>query len=624
MRTNLHKLPVALLALTAAASMLTAASAESDWDKKARERKADYIFLEAQDAYSQEEFDKYIALVEQAYALNPSDVDIAGEWALLNLLDNEIDSASAESSYALLKKRYYANPKNMINGSILANVAQKQKRYADAVKVWETLDSIYPTKSEPAMQLAQAYLRNYLTGDSASFDKAMAIYDRIQTGTGRTIELSNQKINAYLIKGDTVAVTAELDSLYASAPDDSRTAFFLGAHYQYLNNPEKTIQFYDLSCKLDSTNGPAYLSRAQFYNAQGDSVAFDREVFHALKSQNLDFDSKLEMLRNYVSSLYKDRRQEPRIRELFNTLQQQHAGEPQVHGMYGAYLYELKDYKGAAEQFSYAYDLDPTDESALMSYIQTSGLAEDTVAVEKATTEAMHRFPANLYFPIVASNMLRLQGNNHRAMAVLDSVDISSINNPTAVSNFLTSKGDLFSVIGDTIKAIETYDKAIELDPNNSMALNNAAYFLSLLGTDLDKAERYSARSLKGDDLNPTYLDTYAWVFYKKKEYNMAKIYIDIAIRSHESEANESDTPDESLPTGDGSDDDELIETSVEEEEENNASGLSADIYDHAGDIYFMNGEQEEAVKFWEKAHELDPSDQIIEQKVKLRTIIVR
>ncbi|MDE6693156.1 MAG: hypothetical protein K2K05_07195, partial [Muribaculaceae bacterium] len=294
MRKSLKFLPVAVVALTISASLGSLASAKDDWDSEAARRKAEYIFLEAQSAYSESTYDKYLSMIDRAYALDSSDVDIAGEWALISLIDENTDSASAARAYRMLQRRYVSNPANMINGRIFANIALQRKQYRDALRTWEMLDSIYPTRPEPALELAKAYLRTYVAGDSSAFDKAMAIYDRIETGTGKTMDLSSQKINAFYIKGDTAAVISELDSLYANAPKDSYTALFVGAHYQYLSKPDKAIKYFDIACELDPSNGPAYLSRAKFYNAQGDSAAFDREVFQALKCARLDAPTQIE------------------------------------------------------------------------------------------------------------------------------------------------------------------------------------------------------------------------------------------------------------------------------------------------------------------------------------------
>ena len=60
----------------------------------------------------------------------------------------------------------------------------------------------------------------------------------------------------------------------------------------------------------------------------------------------------------------------------------------------------------------------------------------------------------------------------------------------------------------------------------------------------------------------------------------------------------------------------EIIEeaTAVGTEESGQAS---ADVFDHAGDIYFMTGEPEQALSFWKRALELDPDNELIQKKVK-------
>lgn len=117
--------------------------------------------------------------------------------------------------------------------------------------------------------------------------------------------------------------------------------------------------------------------------------------------------------------------------------------------------------------------------------------------------------------------------------------------------------------MGDTIGAFALYDQAIEIDPNNVSILNNYAYFLTLCNRDLDKAERMSAKTVQAEPQNATFLDTYAWVFYKRKEYTMAQLYIEMAIK--------------------------------------NERRPSSDIYDHYGDILLAVGNKQEALKQWKK-----------------------
>ena len=58
-------------------------------------------------------------------------------------------------------------------------------------------------------------------------------------------------------------------------------------------------------------------------------------------------------------------------------------------------------------------------------------------------------------------------------------------------------------------------DRSLHYDANNTMVLNNYAYFLSLEERDLERALNMSSRAVALTDNNPTFLDTYAWVLFK-------------------------------------------------------------------------------------------------------------
>ena len=112
--------------------------------------------------------------------------------------------------------------------------------------------------------------------------------------------------------------------------------------------------------------------------------------------------------------------------------------------------------------------------------------------------------------------------------------------------------------------AFKLFDKAVDLDKENHIALNNYAYYLSLNGQNLDKAERMSGRVIEQFPNNPTYLDTHAWVLFKKGEFSLAKFYMESAL--------------------------------------NNGGGDNATLLEHYGDILYKLNKVDEAVKYWEKA----------------------
>ena len=74
----------------------------------------------------------------------------------------------------------------------------------------------------------------------------------------------------------------------------------------------------------------------------------------------------------------------------------------------------------------------------------------------------------------------------------------------------------------DIKKATEKFDEALKIDPDNTLILNNYAYYLAEKDLRLKDAQSMIEKCLK-TDRNITYLDTYAWVLYKRGSYRDAE-----------------------------------------------------------------------------------------------------
>ena len=116
--------------------------------------------------------------------------------------------------------------------------------------------------------------------------------------------------------------------------------------------------------------------------------------------------------------------------------------------------------------------------------------------------------------------------------------------------------------------------------------MNNCAYFLACNDRELDHALDLITKAVAGRPDDTTTLDTYAWVLFKRRDYEKAKEIID-----------------------------RTLEISNDDGDE-----ISAEILEHAGDIYFMLREPEQALEFWKKALATDPDSEILKRKVTHKT----
>jgi tetratricopeptide (TPR) repeat protein len=71
--------------------------------------------------------------------------------------------------------------------------------------------------------------------------------------------------------------------------------------------------------------------------------------------------------------------------------------------------------------------------------------------------------------------------------------------------------------------AIDFYEKALEIDPNNATAMNCLGYILADKGIDTEKALHLCRRAAETQPQNPAYLDSLGWAHYKCREISEAK-----------------------------------------------------------------------------------------------------
>lgn len=545
--------------------------------------KADYLFLEAMHARSLERHDAAYDLLERSYALNP-DKETGLELSMYLVMLPTTDSL--DRALGLMKDYWEANKADLQTGVRYATISDRMDRKAEAMRVWDILHALHPDNTALSAVYAQAL---GATADAANARRAIEVYDSIELAEGASIELSAEKIQVYYMQNDTAAIIAEADRLRQAAPGNADFAVFSGDIYSMFgHDDERALQLYDRACEIDPTNGRAYYSKARFFKSKNDSAAYDREVYNALRQEGLGVDTKLEILHGYVSQFYKDSIQQPRISQLFDTLVMLHPLEHDIHEMYAVYLASTGQYAEAAEQEEQTLGLDPADpdgwDMLMKLYMTTDRVPKALETLDRA----LRYYPENVDFLVSKGSLLGFEKRYAEGIEVLEkALELTDEADVYKLSSIYTAIGDCMQNSGRPDSAFVMYDKAILYNPDNLLALNNYAYFLSVADKDLDKALSMIEKVMASETDNPTSLDTYAWVLFKTGQYDKARQAIDSAM--------ELMKPEE----------------------------LNDEIYEHAGDIYFMCREPKQAIEFWRLGLKSAPDNERLKHKVKNKTIYV-
>ncbi len=578
----MKRLPILFTILALAASLFVSARSGQKSGRAEDKAKADYIFLEALRARSQGNPDASFELLRRAHELDPSDTETGMELAYYLLTLARQDTANAHKALTLMGRYWEENPEDYYAGVRYGLLNDNLGFSEESRRVWNKLHDLHPDKVELTYRLADMLAH----GDAADRERSIAIYDSVELAEGPSIYLSGKKIQVLMIENDTLAVISEADRLRQARPADIDFQVFSGDVYSLMGRPGEALAFYDRAVELDPSNGYARYAKAQYYKEMGDSAGFDREIFVALRQNSLDVDTKLVLLRSYITEMISDSVQQPRIRELFDTLLVVNPLEHDIHDLYSRFLVTVRDYKGASEQFEQTLGLDPADpegwEMLASLYLQT----EDYDKASGAILRSFRYYPDNPRQHLMLGSIYAQEDKTSEALGEFDkALELTPDDDVVTLSRIYCSLGDALYRNQQADSAFVYYRKAILYDPTNTLAMNNAAYFMACEGQDLDEALRLIEKVMAVENDNPTSLDTYAWVLFRRKDYEKAR---------------------------------EIMDKVLEMEPD----GSSADVYDHAGDIYFMDGEPRKALEFWKKALTLDPDNKKIKQKVQEKCLV--
>lgn len=570
----LSVLMTVVISLSAASVIKDPGNTITEQDK----RKAEYVYLQAQAYKAQDSIAAYYDLVKYAYELDSTNTAIAFYYGyLMTLKDNSTD-LEKNRGIELMKRHVDAHPEDYYETTYFSDACMGMRRKDLGLQAIEKLAEFNPNKTEVQMRLAAAYVRNEKYAD------ALKVYEKIEGFEGKSPEISAYKAALCSQLGDTLGAIAEMRNLYNTAPGNVNYNLIMSELFKQYNMQDSAIHYLDKAQCLDPENGNVYFAKAQYYDEIGDSVNYDKQIYNALVSTDLPVDTKLDVLTQYTQLQLIRNDSTDRVNNLFKVLVEQHPHEPKVHELYSMYYSTIKDYKNAIEELQYEVDLDPTNAEAWQRLMVVNILDDNYLGAVKAAEKALEYNPENLdLYRYIAPSYYQMKQYD-KAIETYDRalVMVDSTKEVELYSDLLCGKGDVYVELGDSTRGYEYYERSLNVYPGNTGTMNNYAYFLSLSGKDLDKAESMAAKAVYSNPNNATFIDTYAWVFFKKKNYDMALLYIKSAIE--------------------------------------NADAPSADILEHYGDILYMTGDRENAVLQWEKALELDSTKEVLQRKVQDKT----
>jgi tetratricopeptide (TPR) repeat protein len=554
-------------------------ASETDPDKRAssevpltveERRKFDHFFYEAVNAKVQGKYDEAMDLFRYCHALDSTNANVLVELGTFYNVLQEKDKA-----LIYLQKAVSHDPENYYYNMMLAGLSKELGLKQDVVDIYSAMHERYPDKQDLLYELASAY------ADNGELQKAIDMLNRLEKSTGIIEMVTLNKFRYYSMMGQKEKAFDEIRQIIEKNPSNPAYLVLLGDLYLEDNQVEKAWDYYEQARTVDPAFPELILSRINFYEKQNRKKEAQEELEMAISSSSMEVETKLQLLTRYIGILQQEQQDLTQANPLFESLFRQYPNFSRLYMIYGNVLMMQNEKDKAMEQFRKYISDQPDDPAGYEQIIRIALPEEDLETIKSVTEQGIKNIPQEPQFYFYLGAAHYQQKNYEEALRVFqEGLEHAVIENPLLESDFYGQIGDLNYFLGRKEEAFESYEKALQLNPNNLPVLNNYSYYLSLDRRDLDKAEMMSGITVKAEPMNPTYLDTYGWILFEQGSYLMAKIYLEKAV-------------------------------------EYSGENPSAEVLEHYGDILNKTGEKEKAVEQWIRAKELGGDAEALDRKIK-------
>ena len=520
-----------------------------------------------------------------------------------------------DAAFDLLKHCVHIRPEAPEAYFFLAQYYMSLKQNDKAIECFKKAADLEPDNSTYLETLAKAYVTNdndslaigtlekiveketgridilemlvQLYQKRADYDNTIKTLDRLETLEGKNERLTYAKSEIYSLTGDKKAAINEMKKLADQYPNDLNYRGMYGDALLMNGREKEAFDIYTGILKAEPDNYRAQLSMRAYYKQKDMAADADSMTMQLLLNKNTGDDARVYIMRQEIAESENGGGDSTKILRLFDRMMAQPQASTDIAILYATYMSLKKMPQEKIEAVLEKVLAQTPDNAAarlqLVAYAWQRDDLDRVIELCKAARQYNPDEMAFYYYEGMAH--FRKDDNDSALNAFQNGISvIGEHSDPDIVSDFYAVMGDLLYEKGRAAEAYAAYDSCLQWKDDNIGCLNNYAYYLSVNGDSLDKAEKMSYRTVKAEPKNATYLDTYAWILFMQGRYAEAKIYIDQAVQ------NDSDS--------------------------------SAVILEHAGDIHAKAGDIDGAVELWARAVAKDPANKLLARKIRQRKYI--
>jgi len=511
-------------------------------------------------------FDEAFKEFEACYRINPKSHASMYQLANISFRNKQLDDAIYWGEKSIKTDPYY----NHWYYGQLAQFYSRAGQNEKSVKIFQKMIDNEPLRPTNYIEAANQNI------NAQSFKEAIKILNKYQDIFGVEEESARKLEQLYIKLNKPEQALNEIAKLTIANPDEVRYWGLLAETQMTLGKKDDAQKSYTKIIGLDSLNGYAHFGLADIERAKGNNETSFKHLIMGFKDERVKLINKLQVISSYYVLMQRDEKSRLQVFSLGETLLITHPHEALSYVVYSDLLYAVNKFEESRTYLVKSLDIENSDFKVWQKLLSIDEQLNNMKTLEEDSHKAMEGFP----------NIPALYIYNGFALIALKQFEKSTVVSQDGLSYAIQQKDkiQLLLNLADANHQLKKYkeadkafDAVLNLEPNNTLALNNYAYFLSLRNERLDEAENLVKRALKNEPDNPSYLDTYGWILFQKKNYSEAISQLKMALK---------ETP------------------------------KNPEILEHLGDALYKSGDTAGAQVQWKKALDSKGSDADLERKI--------
>lgn len=476
------------------------------------------------------------------------------------------------------KKSYEFDNHNIWFALFYLTVLEHNSNIKEANAVFKTIISRWESNIDIWYQYFQFLDKHELFAD---LNKHLDLFEK---KFGYSSDLIFSRFHSFIRQKKYKEIEKYLKKILSVDVNNYTANILLAEYYLDCKEVNKSLDIYRRLISINENDESVLLGLVKIYILKNDIKSILDISNKIIDNTNISAEIKIQFVLELSQVLETDQKKYSiTIYNFVSSLKSQYPDNPEILNLYGDVEFRKGNSSAAINAFTKSLQIKPINLNIWLLTLYILEKEHNYQRLLAVSDSALIYFPSqkDIFLFRGYANM-QLDNNQSSYDDFLYALKLTgAIDNDRAqILHYLAEVTHKLNIMNETYRY---YDEILLINGNDYVALNNYAYYLSLDDKNLDKALEMSAKAIKVESRNSTYLDTYAYILYKLKRYKEALKYIEMAIL--------------------------------------NGGGKSGVILEHYGDILYMNGQVDHAVSAWKEAQDKGENSIILNKKIENRKI---